>query len=152
MAGFNVGQIVQLDAWGFGQGALLQTGDRGTVVVRGHLNEFDAYAPNVLWHKNGITAIMSEDRLSVYTNPADAPGRSHGVLSTMQALRIVMREEQPHAMEEGLRDVERARMMAEDFLCAAFSPTHPVCTPNAFSTAHPGPILAAPTSHLPGCH
>ena len=31
-----------------------------------------------------------------------------------QALRIVLREEQPVAMEEVLRDLERARMRAED--------------------------------------
>ena len=50
----------------------------------------------------------------------DAPGRSRGAFVAMQALHVVMKEEQPHAMEEVVRDVERAHMMAEDFRCAAF--------------------------------
>ena len=34
--------------------------------------------------------------------------------ATVEALRIVLREEQPPAMAEVLRDMERARMTAED--------------------------------------
>jgi len=69
---------------------------------------------NVRWHKTGRATEMVEDRLKIYTNPADAPGRSHGSFSTMQALQIVLKEEQPHAMTEVLREMERARMTAED--------------------------------------
>ena len=35
--------------------------------------------------------------------------------ATVEALRIVLREEQPPAMAEVLRDMERARMTAEDY-------------------------------------
>ena len=37
-----------------------------------------------------------------------------GSFSTMQALQIVLKEEQSHAMTEVLREMERARMTAED--------------------------------------
>ena len=77
---FTVGQIVELDAWGFGEGALLQTGDRGTVVVGGRMNEFGAMAARVLWHRIGREADMVEHRLRVCTHLVDAPGRSHGTL------------------------------------------------------------------------
>ena len=122
MARFNVGQIVELDAWGFGEGGRLQTGDRGTVVVGGRMNEFDAMVARVQWHKTGRVTDMVEHRLRVYTHPADAPGRSHGAFATMQALQIVMKEEQPHAVAEVLREMERARMTAEDLRGAALSP------------------------------
>ena len=125
MARFNVGQIVEMVEY-FGCAGLPQAGDRGTVVVRGHLNEFNVYAPKVLWHKNGEELVVREDLLSIYTNPADALGRPQGAYNSMQALRIVLCEEQPHAMEEVLRDLDRARMVAEyfldrDFRGAAFS-------------------------------
>ena len=42
--------------------------------------------------------------------------------ATVEALRIVLREEQPPAMAEVLRDMERARMTAEDCRGAMVSP------------------------------
>ena len=42
--------------------------------------------------------------------------------ATVEALRIVLREEQPPAMAEVLRDMERARMTAEDYRGAVLSP------------------------------
>ncbi len=115
VARFSIGQIVELDATGFGPGALLQTGDRGTVVRGGFMNRFGAMQAMVLWHKDGRERDMVEDRLRAYVNPADAPGRSQGAFATMQALRVVLQEEEPHAMEEVRRELERARMKAEDF-------------------------------------
>ena len=120
MARFAIGQIVQLVEC-YGTAGPLQAGDRATVVVQGHRNEFGSYSPKVLCHKTGDEVFVREDLLSIYTNPADAPGRPQGAYNTMQALRIVLREEQPHAMEEVVRDVNRARMMAEDLRSTAFS-------------------------------
>ncbi len=40
----------------------------------------------------------------------------------MEALRVVLQEEQPAALSEALRDMERARMMAEDWRGAMESP------------------------------
>ena len=57
---------------------------------------------------------MTSWRLRVYVNPMDAPGRAKGSLETMQALRVVLQEEETHAMEEVRQDLERARMTAED--------------------------------------
>jgi len=121
-ARFHVGEIVELDATGFLPGASLQTGDRGTVVRKGRVNEFGAMETRVLWHKDGRESGMVEYRLRMYTNPMDAPGRSKGAFDTMRALRVVIREEQPHAVEEVIRDMERARMTAEDLRTASFSP------------------------------
>ena len=42
--------------------------------------------------------------------------------ATVEALRIVLREEQPPAMAEVLRDMERARMSTEDARAAMASP------------------------------
>ena len=42
--------------------------------------------------------------------------------ATVEALRIVLREEQPPAMAEVLCDMERARMTAEDYRGAVLSP------------------------------
>ena len=42
--------------------------------------------------------------------------------ATVEALRIVLREEQPPAMAEVLRDMERARMTAEDYRGTVLSP------------------------------
>ena len=69
MARFNVGQIVELDAWGFGEGAELQTGDRGTVIVAGRMREFDSVVANVRWHKTVRASEMVEYRQKVYTQP-----------------------------------------------------------------------------------
>ena len=41
---------------------------------------------------------------------------------TTEALRVVLQEEQPAALSEVLRDMERARMMAEDWRGAMESP------------------------------
>ena len=112
---FRVGQIVELDASGFGPGALLQTGERGTVVAPGRVNGVGAVEYKVLWHKDGVESGMVQDRLRMYTHPMDKPGRATGAFSTMEALRTVLQEEQPHAMAEVLRELEGARMAAEDW-------------------------------------
>ena len=102
---FTVGQIVELDAWGFGEGALLQTGDRGTVVVGGRMNEFSAMVARVLWHRTGIEADMVEDRLRIYVPRVTQRASSVNVLL---ALQTVLREEQPHAITELRRDLAEA--------------------------------------------
>ena len=48
-----------------------------------------------------------------------ANGNTH---LTTAALRVVLAEEEPHALTEVLRDLERARMTAEDYRGAMFSP------------------------------
>ena len=107
---FNIGQIVELNETRCCRtAASILTGDRGTVVRR------EATIVVVLWHKLGIEGFHYDRELRVYVNPADAPGRSQGAFATMQALRVVLQEEEPHAMEEVLRELERARMKAEDF-------------------------------------
>ncbi len=123
MPGVRVGQIVEADASGYPPGVVnpIQTGDRGTIVAEGRVTEFGSLEAKVLWHKNGRESWWVEDRLRLYTDPIDAPGRSKGAFATMQALRVVIREEHPHAMEEVLRDLERARMISEDLRGVAFS-------------------------------
>ena len=69
---------------------------------------------DVLWHNSGVTSPSFVDVLVPYVNPLDAPGRSAGAHRTWAALKVVMNAEQPHAMEEMQRDLERARMTAED--------------------------------------
>ena len=69
----------------------------------------------ILWRKNLKESTMTEDRLRVYVNPMDAPGRAKGSFQTMEALRVVLQEDESHAMEEVRRDLERARMTAEDY-------------------------------------
>ncbi len=64
---YNIGQIVELDATGFGPGALLQTGDLGTVISTGHVNEFGATMYRLLWHRDGRENDMVEDRLRIST-------------------------------------------------------------------------------------
>ena len=86
---------------------------------------------DVLWHKYGSTTSTFSDQLVLYVNPShgeDAPGRSAGAHRTWAALKVVMNAEQPHAMEEMQRDLERARMTAEDLRTAAFSP-YPIYQP-----------------------
>lgn len=122
MPHYNVGQIVELDATGFGPGALLRTGDRGTVIAPGRVDEFRAMVYGVLWHKDGREHDMVEDRLRIFTHPMDKPGRAKGALATMEALRAVLQEEQPRAISEVLRELERARMTAEDWRGAMVSP------------------------------
>ena len=119
---FNAGQIIELDATGFLPGAALQTGDRGTILSQGILNEFGHMEHKILWHKNGWETHMIADRLRLYVNSMDLPGRAKGAFETMDALRVVLQEEQPHAMDEVLRELERARMTAEDSRSAMVSP------------------------------
>ena len=45
----------------------------------------------------------------------DAPGRSKGAGERVRALSAVIDYEIPHALEDVTRDLERARMTAEDF-------------------------------------
>ena len=119
---FGIGQIVELDATGFLPGVALQTGDRGTIVSSARVNEFDELEVKVLWHKNSRESWMCQFRLRIYTYPMDPPGRSQGAGATVRALAKVIDVELPHAMEEVTRDLERARMTAEDLRGAAFSP------------------------------
>ena len=115
---FSIGQIVEVDATGFLPGVRLQTGDRGTVIATENSRE----ETKVSWHRTGHESWMTSWRLRVSVNPMDAPGRATGSFETMQALRAVIQEEETHAMEEVRRELERARMTAEDLRGAAFSP------------------------------
>ena len=82
-----------------------------------------------MWHESGITTGYFCDALVLYVNPLDAPGRSAGAHRTWAALKVVMNAEQPHAMEEMQRDLERARMEREDLRTATLSPFGPTITP-----------------------
>lgn len=77
---------------------------------------------DVLWHQSGITTSYFCDRLVLYVNPMDAQGRSAGAHWTWAALDIVLDQERPHAMGEMQRDLERARMTAQDLRKATISP------------------------------
>ena len=63
---------------------------------------------------------MVDDRLRVYVNPMDRPGRVSGSHATWQALSTVIQREESYAMQEMKRDVERARMEAEDLRALAW--------------------------------
>ena len=126
---FSVGQLVEVDATGFDGRALLQTGDRGTVVREAYPGIHGNMEVNILWHKNLTESTVPEDDLRVYVNPMDAPGRAKGSFDTKGTLRIVLREEMPHAMEEIRRDLERARMTAEDYAQGNARLTEPGCPP-----------------------
>ena len=115
---FSIGQIVEVDATGFLPGITLQTGDRGTVIT----TESSRKETKVSWHRTGHESWMASWRLRVYVNPMDAPGRAQGSNETMQALRVVLQEEECRAMELVRLDLERARMTAEDLRGKAFSP------------------------------
>ena len=109
---FTVGQIVELDTTGFVPSSGYEMGDRGTIIDVGGPGYEPG--PKVSWHRTGQKKYMTSWRLRVYVNPMDAPGRAKGSLETMQALRVVLQEEETHAMEEVRQDLERARMTAED--------------------------------------
>ena len=113
MASFNAGQVVELQVWSdYGVDTVFRTGDRGTVA--GPSIRWGRCAVRDLWHRLGRETDVLVNRLRIYTHPADAPGRSHGSFSTMQALQIVLREEQPHVITEVQRDLKRARTEVED--------------------------------------
>ena len=86
----NIGQIVELDATGFGPGALLRIGDRGTVISTGRVNEFEAMVYRLLWHRDGREHDMAEDCLRIFTHPMDKPDRAKGAFATIEALRTVL--------------------------------------------------------------
>ena len=111
---FSVGQLVEVDATGLRPEAGLQPGDRGTMVRKAFRNQLGIMEATILWHKNQTESAVPEDRLRVYLNPMDAPGHAKGSFGTMTALRVVLQEEQPHAIKEITRDLERARMTTED--------------------------------------
>ena len=115
---FSIGQIVALNATGFVDSPL-QTGDYGTIIATSLPHREGV---RVSWHRTGLETPMSVWRLRVYVNPMDAPGRAQGSNETMQALRVVLQEEECRAMELVRRDLERARMTVEDMRGAAFSP------------------------------
>ena len=72
---FNIGQTVELEATF--PGGSLNTGDKGTIVERGLVNEFGAIEVTVLWQKNSQETIIEEDRLRISERPISAPGVSH---------------------------------------------------------------------------
>ena len=87
---FSIGQIVDLNATGFVDSPLL-TGDRGTIIATSLPHREGV---RVSWHRTGLETPMSVWRLRVYVNPMDAPGRAQGSNETMQALRVVLQEEE----------------------------------------------------------
>ena len=121
-ARFRIGQIIELDAMGFGAGALLRDGDRGTVLTEAMMNSFGNLEHKILWHRIGKETTMVQERLRLFEDPMDRPGRDQDAFTTVQALSVVLREEQPHALSEVLREMERARMTAEDWRGALESP------------------------------
>ena len=106
---FSIGQIVEL----FDSIGLYKVGDRGTVI------EMIGYQTvKISMHKTCLqTHIMyvKAHCLRHYVNPLDVPGRNKRSYETMQALSIVLQEETPHAMQDVCRELERARMTAEDY-------------------------------------
>ena len=110
----SVGQTVEVDAPGIHSEAGLQTGDRGTLGRKTSRNQPGIMEAPILWHKNQTESTAPVDSLRVHLKPMDAPGRAKGSFGTMTALRVVLQEEQPHAIEELTRDLERARMEIED--------------------------------------
>ena len=72
---FNVGQVVKLDASGFGTGSQLQHGDLGTILSQGVVNEFEHIAYRIKWHRAEISASMVEERLEFYAHAVDRDTR-----------------------------------------------------------------------------
>ena len=103
---FAIGQIVELEG-GFGEGGTLRPHDRGTVVMIGRPNEWDVMVARVLWHRFGRETDIQEHRLRIYV-PLATPGRC-GSVDVLLALQTVLREEQPHAVTELRRELERVR-------------------------------------------
>ncbi len=113
---FSIGQIVEvsdpngLKDYGYGGYMYL---DRGTVI-----DTVGYHTVKLSMHKtrqHDYIFYASADCLRLYVNPLDAPGRNKRSYETMQALSIVLREETPHAMQDVCRELERARMTAEDY-------------------------------------
>ena len=114
---FSIGQTVEvsdpngLDGCGYGGYMYL---DRGTVI-----NTFGYALVKIKMHKTRLhytnTLYAYADCLRLYVNPLDVPGRNKRSYETMQALSIVLQEETPHAMQDVCRELERARMTAEDY-------------------------------------
>ena len=120
---FSIGQTVEvsdpngLDGFEYGGYMYL---DRGTVIhtIGKSLVKLNMHKTR-LHYSNTLYAWA--DCLRLYV-PLDAPGRNKRSYETMQALNIVLLEETPPAMKEVIRelehtrrDVERARMTAEDY-------------------------------------
>ena len=115
---FSIGQIVEVsDPNGLYDYMYL---DRGTVI-----DTIGQHSVKISMHKtrhNRHILYDSVDHFRLYVNPLDVPGRNKRSYETMQALNIVLLEETPPAMKEVIRelehtrrDVERARMTAEDY-------------------------------------
>ena len=113
---FSIGQIVEvsdpngLKDYGYGGYMYL---DRGTVI-----DTIGQHSVKISMHKtrhNRHILYDSVDHFRLYVNPLDAPGRNKRSYETMQALSIVLQEETPHAMQDVCRELERARMTAEDY-------------------------------------
>ena len=125
MSRFGIGQIVAVNGTnilpGDGCPPWRRAGDRGTIVAVRE-NGSGQLEAKVLWHPGGSYTWMIERWLCRYTDPTtNTPGRSQGAGNTVRALAKVIDTELPHALEEVTRDLERARMTAEDFRCAARS-------------------------------
>ena len=113
---FSIGQTVEvsdpngLDGCGYGGYMYL---DRGTVIhtIGKSLVKLNMHKTR-LHYSNTLYAWA--DCLRLYV-PLDAPGRNKRSYETMQALSIVLQEETPHAMQDVCRELERARMTAEDY-------------------------------------
>lgn len=130
---FSVGQIVELfDQIYFDRVpddyAGLRVGDRGTVVSSSQRYDFGGLGQHmaswILWHKDQRRSLLIDAGLRVYVNPMDRPGRVTGAFQTFQALSTVIQHEESHAIQEMRRDVERARMTAEDLRGHAWSQEH----------------------------
>ena len=97
---FAIGQIVDL-LDGHGYPNLIQDGDRATILM------VEPYWVTVRCHRIDRVLLMKEDCLRLAV-PLATPGRC-GSVDVLLALQTVMREEQPHAVTELRREVERLR-------------------------------------------
>ena len=119
---FTVGQVVQLDADASTQqigGRVRNAGALATVVeLREPFTETSVPGPwgsyAVMWHTDQVISELVEWELAAHVDPANQPGRTNGAFRTMEALRLVVEVEQPHAMIDIIRELDRARMYAED--------------------------------------
>ena len=73
---FSIGQLVKLDATGFGEGARLQHGDLGRILSDGEMNEFDNIAYSIHWLRADFISSMCEERLEFH---ADADEESDAI-------------------------------------------------------------------------
>ena len=118
---FRIGQIVEIISPPDGSG--VQKGDLGTVASEEyrHMDD-DNWRIDILWHPLGERRVMMTPMIRLYDNPMDRPNRSAGARETVRALSTVINATLPHALEDAMRDLERARMETEDLRTKSFSP------------------------------